>query len=71
MKHIFYYVGAIFIGIIIVAAGVALEGFIIMSLWNWLMVTIFEMQPITWMMGCGIGILLSFIGGCFKVTVKS
>lgn len=70
MKEVMGCFGWVVLAIIVVIGATALEGAIIMWLWNWLAVTMFNAQPITWLMGCGVGVALSVIGGFFKSTVK-
>jgi hypothetical protein len=55
------------IGVIILAIGIfALEGAVVMWLWNWIAVSIFSVEPITFWLGLGIMFVINFIAGIFK-----
>jgi hypothetical protein len=60
-----------FLGIIVLALGVfCFEGWLLMALWNWLLVG-FGLAEISFIKGCGFVILLNLIGGFFRSTVHS
>jgi len=48
-----------------------LSGWVIMLLWNWLMVDLFGLSIITFWKGVGISMALTIIGGVFKGVSKS
>jgi len=66
-------------GIVLIILGVpliffgsfCLSGWVIMLLWNWLMVDLFGLSVITFWKGVGISIALTIIGGIFKSVSKS
>jgi hypothetical protein len=57
----------IILGIIMLIIGVfALESAICMWLWNWVVVSIFNVTPINFWLSCGIMFLINFIIGLFR-----
>lgn len=59
-------IGAILLIVVLVAASVAVEGAVIMLLWNWLVVALFGAETISFWLGCGIAFALTIIGSFFK-----
>ena len=59
-------IGAILLIVALVAISVAVEGAVIMLLWNWLAVALFGAETISFWLGCGIAFALTIIGGFFK-----
>ena len=58
---------AIIIGVILLAiVGSLITGAIIWGLWNWVIVTLFEAEPISYWLGVGIAAILTIIGGYFR-----
>ncbi len=63
MKHLFI----VITGVVIAVAAVALiEGAIITWLWNWVAVSLFNAEPITYWLGVGIGLVLTVISSYFR-----
>ena len=58
--------------IVLMLVGTFLGGLIVWALWNWLAVSLFSAQPITYWVGVGIAFALSFISSIFqtKITVN-
>jgi hypothetical protein len=50
----------------IVAAVIGVLGLLAMMLWNWVIVSLFHTQPISYWMGVGIAMTLTFISSFFK-----
>ena len=66
-----FLVGCLSIILIIIALG-ALEGFVFMLLWNWLMPLIWTNAPIfSFWQACGILILLNIVFSPFKSSSKN
>lgn len=59
-------IGAVVVVIALIAGLVALEAWLVQVLWNWLAVELFNAKEISWTLGLGIVLALSFIGGFFK-----
>jgi hypothetical protein len=60
--------GALIVGIIIVA----INGYFVMALWNWLVVELFRIPSITFLQGCGLVLLVSFLfRGGIRASNKS
>ena len=62
----------ILIVILLVAAIVAIETLVVWGLWNWVIVGLFSVNPISVLMAFGIILVLDVIGSFFKksVTIK-
>lgn len=62
----------ILIIILLVAAIVAIETLVVWGLWNWVIVGLFGVNPISVLMAFGIILVLDVIGSFFKksVTIK-
>lgn len=59
------------LGVLVLALGIfCFEGWLLMSLWNWLLVG-FGLAEISFVKGCGFVLLLNLIGGFFKSTIRS
>lgn len=59
------------LGVLLLAfAGMCFEGWILMLLWNWLLVSLFGISTIGFWQGVGLILLLNLIGGFFKTTVS-
>lgn len=53
-------------GFIIVAAFIFIGGFAVMSLWNWLIPSIFGLTTITWVQALGLLVLSKILFGGFR-----
>jgi hypothetical protein len=62
----------ILIVILLIAAIVAIETLVVWGLWNWVIVGLFGVNPISVLMAFGIILVLDVIGSFFKksVTIK-
>lgn len=62
----------ILIIILLVAAIIAIETLVVWGLWNWVIVGLFGVNPISVLMAFGIILVLDVIGSFFKksVTIK-
>lgn len=61
----------VLLGILLLAfAIICFEGWILMLLWNWLLVSLFSISTIGFWQGVGLILLLNLIGGFFKTTVS-
>lgn len=59
------------LGILLLAFALCcFEGWLLMLLWNWLLVELFSLSAIGFWQGVGLVLLLNLIGGFFKTTVK-
>ena len=59
------------LGILLLAFAImCFEGWILMLLWNWLLVSLFGISTIGFWQGVGLILLLNLIGGFFKTTVR-
>lgn len=56
--------------LLLVFAIMCFEGWILMLLWNWLLVSLFGISTIGFWQGVGLILLLNLIGGFFKTTVR-
>ena len=65
MKYIIWITLTVLLGIAGVCAAVAINGLILMLLWNWILPYVFGLPEITFWMATGISILVSLLfGGC-------
>ena len=64
--------GIIVVAIILIILSSLITGAIIWGLWNWVIVSLFEVEPIGYWLGVGIGLVLSIVGSFFRnnTTVK-
>lgn len=64
--------GIIVAAIILIIFSSLATGAIIWGLWNWVVVSLFEAEPISYWLGVGIGLILSVVGSFFRsnTTVK-
>jgi hypothetical protein len=53
-------------GFVMVAAFIFIGGFAVMSLWNWLIPTIFGLTTITWVQALGLLVLSKILFGGFR-----
>ena len=53
-----------------VIAIVCIESLIVMGLWNWVIVGLFGVNPISFLMAIGVVLVLDVIGSFFRKTVK-
>lgn len=53
-------------GFVMVAAFIFIGGFAVMSLWNWLIPTIFGLTTITWVQALGLLVLSKILFGSFR-----
>jgi hypothetical protein len=60
----------IFIIILAVIAIVCIESLIVMGLWNWVIVGLFGVNPISFLMAIGVVFVLDVIGSFFRKTIK-
>lgn len=61
----------VLLGILLLAFAImCFEGWILMLLWNWLLVSLFGISTIGFWQGVGLILLLNLIGGFFKTTVR-
>jgi hypothetical protein len=62
----------ILIVILLIAAIVAIETLVVWGLWNWVIVGLFGVNPISVLMAFGIILVLDVIGSFFKksITIK-
>ena len=61
----------VLLGILLLAfAIICFKGWILMLLWNWLLVSLFGISTIGFWQGVGLILLLNLIGGFFKTTVS-
>ena len=61
----------VLLGVLLLAfALMCFEGWILMLLWNWLLVSLFGISTIGFWQGVGLILLLNLIGGFFKTTVR-
>lgn len=60
----------IFIIMLAVIAIVCIESLIVMGLWNWVIVGLFGVNPISFLMAIGVVLVLDVIGSFFRKTVK-
>ena len=61
----------VILGVLVLALGIfCFEGWLLMTLWNWLLVG-FGLAEISFVMGWGFVLLLNLIGGFFKSTIHS
>lgn len=60
----------ILIVILLIAAIVAIETLVVWGLWNWVIVGLFGVNPISVLMAFGIILVLDVIGSFFKTTVS-
>lgn len=59
------------LGVLLLAFAImCFEGWILMLLWNWLLVSLFGISTIGFWQGVGLILLLNLIGGFFKTTVS-
>lgn len=56
----------IFIIILAVIALVCIESLIVMGLWNWVIVGLFGVNPISFLMAIGVVLVLDVIGSFFQ-----
>jgi hypothetical protein len=59
-------IGALIVGAIFIAAGVAFGGWIIMLLWNAAIVSWVSAPALNFWQACGISLILGIIGGAFR-----
>ena len=59
-----------FIIMLAVIAIVCIESLIVMGLWNWVIVGLFGVNPISFLMAIGVVLVLDVIGSFFRKTVK-
>ena len=60
----------LFGALLLAFAIICFEGWILMLLWNWLLVSLFGISTIGFWQGVGLILLLNLIGGFFKTTVS-
>ena len=61
----------VFLGVLLLAfALICFEGWILMLLWNWLLVSLFGISAIGFWQGVGLILLFTLVGGFFKTTVN-
>lgn len=61
----------VLLGVLLLAFAImCFEGWILMLLWNWLLVSLFGISTIGFWQGVGLILLLNLIGGFFKTTVS-
>lgn len=60
----------IFIIMLAVIAIVCIESLIVMGLWNWVIVGLFGVSPISFLMAIGVVLVLDVIGSFFRKTIK-
>lgn len=61
----------VLLGVLLLAFAImCFEGWILMLLWNWLLVSLFGISTIGFWQGVGLILLLNLIGGFFKTTVR-
>lgn len=61
----------VLLGILLLAFAImCFEGWILMLLWNWLLVGLFGISTIGFWQGVGLILLLNLIDGFFKTTVR-
>lgn len=60
----------IFIIMLAVIAIVCIESLIVMGLWNWVIVGLFGVNPISFLMAIGVVLVLDVIGSFFRKTIK-
>lgn len=60
----------IFIIMLAVIAIVCIESLIVMGLWNWVVVGLFGVNPISFLMAIGVVLVLDVIGSFFRKTIK-
>lgn len=53
-----------------VIAIVCIESLIVMGLWNWVIVGLFGVNPISFLMAIGVVLVLDVIGSFFRKTIK-
>ena len=58
--------GIIVFAIFLIALFSFINGAIIWGLWNWVIVSLFEAEPISYWLSVGIGLILSVIGSYFR-----
>lgn len=65
-------ISIILLVIIAICAVLAIEGGVIMLLWNYVLCALFPAIPmVSFWMGIGVSCILSILGGVFKVTVNT
>lgn len=62
--------GFILVVLISLAFGFFVTGFVVWGLWELLMVNGFGLEPLSYWVCCGIGLLFSVLTGGIKITVK-
>ena len=60
----------IFIIMLAIIAIVCIESLIVMGLWNWVIVGLFGVNPISLLTAFGIVLVLDVIGSFFRKTIK-
>lgn len=61
----------VLLGVLLLAFAImCFEGWILMLLWNWLLVSLFGISTIGFWQGVGLILLLNLIGSFFKTTVS-
>ena len=63
--------GVAFLVFALLAGVIALPGWIIQLLWNWVIVSLFNVEPITFWLGVGIALVSFTVGGFFKSSTSS
>ena len=58
--------GIIVVVILLIILSSLVNGAIIWGLWNWVIVSLFEVEPISYWLGVGIAAILAVIGSYFK-----
>lgn len=60
----------IFIIMLAVIAIVCIESLIVMGLWNWVIVGLFGVNPISFLMAIGVVLVLDVIGSFFRKIIE-
>lgn len=71
MNKVFMRIGIVLGVIALILGGVALEGLLVQWLWNWIIVALLPVSPIGFSFACGVVLVLSVLGGLFRVTVNT